>query len=244
MVKIGKLDYKFEMINYMDLKFFRIAKVLNEKYHEELKSKKFHLRGNLFSFSLVSVAKETAEKGMSGFKKEKDVESYIFSPEKLNLVPPKRNTPEKELQAWIINYAMNNGWILPFGDNLRFITSELVIRNKSEYGLKSFKRDIRNDILAIDTENCLCVIELKSSRSNEVKDQTLEFEKVIKSEKNFFNELVELIAERKWNGKCRKIAVWPKSKTGNIRLDKDARYKAIEELNYMPVDDSRCFCFE
>jgi hypothetical protein len=73
----------------------------------------------------------------------------------LHLENPKRDTPEKYLQARIIYEAICNNGILPFKNNLLFLTSELVFANKEEYKLSKPKRDIRNDILAIDGDNNL-----------------------------------------------------------------------------------------
>ncbi len=43
-----------------NLKYFKIANELNDEFHKELIKKKLHFRGNENSFSLISVAKETA----------------------------------------------------------------------------------------------------------------------------------------------------------------------------------------
>ncbi len=212
-----------------DLKYFRIAKELNEMFHEVLKNNNFIFRGNLNSFSLVSLAKETAEKGVSGLKSKEVAENHIASIEKLKLEPPKRETREKELQAWIINYAMNNNWLLPFSKNLTYVTSEMAFTKPEK---------IVNDILAIDDDKNICIIELKSIRDNEVKKQTIEFEIEINKNKQLFEELIELITSKKWNGKCRKIAVWPKAKG----VERENKYKDVEEINY--IEEAKGYKFE
>ena len=55
-------------MNKNDLKYFKIASELNKCYHNDLKNKKLHFRGNLNSFSLISVDKTTAEIGVSNLK--------------------------------------------------------------------------------------------------------------------------------------------------------------------------------
>ncbi len=218
-----------------ELKYFKLAKELNDEHHDLLVEKKLHFRGNKNSVSLISLAKETAEKGVPNIKEKEKAKSILHN--QIILEEPKRDTPEKVLQAWIILDAMRNKGKLPFKENLTFITSELVFANKEEYQLSKPNRDIRNDILAIDNDNNLCIIELKYSRVNEVKKQTIEFEKVVKNETEFFHQLVFLYTNQKWNGSIRKIAVWPNT-TGKARLQE---YSDVEEVNYSQNDSNFSF---
>lgn len=218
-----------------ELKYFKLAKELNDEHHDLLIEKKLHFRGNKNSVSLISLAKETAEKGVPNIKEKEKAKSILHN--QIILEEPKRDTPEKVLQAWIILDAMRNKGKLPFKENLTFITSELVFANKEEYQLSKPNRDIRNDILAIDNDNNLCIIELKYSRVNEVKKQTIEFEKVVKNETEFFHQLVLLYTNQKWNGSIRKIAVWPNT-TGKARLQE---YSDVEEVNYSLNDSNFSF---
>ncbi|MCK5201671.1 MAG: hypothetical protein KAR21_25130, partial [Spirochaetales bacterium] len=82
-----------------EVKYFRIARELNHKYHKELLKKKLHIRGNKNSLSIISVNKDTAEKGISNIKNEEQIIEYIKSD--LTIEEPQRKTPEKELQAWM-----------------------------------------------------------------------------------------------------------------------------------------------
>ena len=116
---------------------------------------------------------------------------------------------------------MNNGGLLPFGENIHYLTSEIA--------LTIDKKKIVNDILAVDDGGSLCIIELKSNRDNKVKEQTINFEKVVLSESDFFKELVSAISEIGWNGKIRKLAVWPKA-DGDVRKN---NYPDVEEVNYV-----------
>jgi len=209
-----------------EFKYFKLAKELNDKHHNFLIENKLHFRGNKNSVSLISLARETAEKGISNIKGIEEAESILQN--QILLEKPKRDTPEKVLQAWLILDSMGNSGQLALKDNLTFITSELVFANKEEYKLSKQKKDIRNDVLAIDNDNNLCVIELKSSRDNEVKRQTIEFEKVIMNEREFFHQLVRLYTTKEWNGSIRKIAVWPNTE-GKTRTQE---YLNVEEVNY------------
>lgn len=218
-----------------ELKYFKLAKELNDKHYAFLIEKKLHFRGNKNSISLISLAKETAEKGIPNIKEKKKAENILFK--EIILEELKRNTPEKVLQAWIILDAMLNNGKLAFKDNLIFITSELVFANKEKYRLSKPKKDIRNDVLAIDNDNNLCIVEIKYSRVNEVKKQAIEFEKVVNNEPEFFHQLIRLYTDRIWNGCVRKIAVWPKTE-GKSRTQK---YLDVEEVNYSEKDNAFFF---
>lgn len=199
------------------LHYFRIAKELNKIFHAELIRRKLHFRGNVNSFALISISQEFPEIGKSGLKTSKEGEEILNT---ITLVKPKRPTPEKKLQAWIIDYAMNNQLKLPFG-GFTFLTSELV----------SGKREkIVNDILAIDNKNTLVIIELKSTRTNDVKLQTEKFKREVKEEPDFFYSLIQLLLDVQWNGKIRSVSVWPKHK--NKWKPRPQKHPEVEEINY------------
>ena len=97
----------------------------------------------------------------------------------------------------------------------------------------SERKKIVNDILAIDSNNNLAIIELKSLRNNKVKQQTIDFEeKVIIPHSPLIKELVKIITGKTWNEKTRKIAVWnaPTSQK-SIRLNSIA--DKVELYNYV-----------
>lgn len=112
---------------------------------------------------------------------------------------------------------------LPVGGKSHYLTSEIAITVA--------EKKIVYDILAIDDEGNLCIIELKSNRDNKVKEQTINFEKVVLSKIDFFEELISVISEIEWNGKVRKIAVWPKA-SGDVRKND---YPDVEEINYIEL---------
>ena len=203
------------------LHFIRIANNLNNELHETLVKRKLHFRGNFKSFSIISVSQETPEIGKSGLKTEKDALRVLDS---LKLKAPERKTEEKNLQAFMINYAINNSGKLPIED-LTYLTSELAF-------VYNDNKRIVNDLLAIDRDNNLVIIELKSLRDNKVKQQTIDFEeKAVLHNKELFSEIIKEISGLEWNGKIRKLAVWPKL-NNTPRVDKSERYHDVELYNY------------
>lgn len=204
-----------------ELKYFKIAKKLNEEFHSELLKIEAHFRGSINSYSLVSLNKKTPEIGIN-LKKEYSKEELLrFSPQ----MSEEKSAPEKKLQAWIILKTIQSNGLLPFGENLYFITSELALKPKV-----AEKRKIVNDILAIDNENNLVVVELKSERTNKVKAQAIAFKKEIEADSDFFMKLTHLMTNKKWNGNVRCVVVWPK--VNNKARKTPEEYKDIEEYQY------------
>lgn len=203
----------------LELEYFQLAKSLNCDFHDILAEKKAHFRGNTNSCSLISLDPRTPEIGISNINKKNAEDKLLnFKPLK-----PARDTDEKTLQAWIILNAIQNNNILPFGNDLTFITSELAI-------VLEDKKRIVNDILAIDKDDNLVVIELKSLRVNEVKDQTIKFKEVIESDPIFFSHLTKLMTDRHWNGSIRCMVVWPKSEGKTRAISPE--YEEVEVYEY------------
>ena len=205
-----------------NLKYFKLASALNEKFRKELLEREAHFRGNVNSCSLISLNTKTPEKGVSGIT-ERNAEKKLadFNPDE-----PKRKTPEKSLQSWIILNAIRNNHILPFGENLTFITSELAI-------VLEDNRRVVNDILAINENNDLVVVELKSARVNQVKEQAIEFKQVIQSGeyKIFFEDLTEAMTGKSWSGNVKCVIVWPTA-NGKSQKTQDTRHEKIEVYQY------------
>lgn len=212
------------------LKYIRIAHELNQKLSETLLEKKFHFRGNLNSFSLISLSKSSPEIGFSGLKTEKDGKEYydkIIKPDfKLT---KKRETREKELQAWIILNALKNGNQLFFDKKIKFLTSELAM----ELTTLDPKKRVVNDILGLDEDNSLVVIELKSVREKKrLEEQIDDFNQVISQNKTFFKDLVMYLTGREWNGKVKNIIVWPDAPT----VSKKNWLHNITEITYQEIE--------
>jgi hypothetical protein len=237
-------------MNDNTMKYFKIAKELNEHHREILKMKQWHFRGNRNSFSLISLSNDTPELGLSGLKTMKQGENAVeWRFEKTIGSEPKRETPEKKLQAWIVNHALNNGKILPFGKELTFLTSELAFTDV-EIDSKKKKGKLVNDILAIDDNGFLWVIELKSDRQQKrLKDQVNDFIHLIHAEQAFFHRLVQFLTDstQKHNvyTQVKGMIVWPdykksKDEWGSPRDD----WRDIKEICYKPKQSGDGFLFK
>lgn len=209
----------------METKYFSLAYELNEGYKQLLLKNEAHYRASLNSFSLISVSQEKPELGIPCKKnKYKLAEKFSESVSSdLSEIKNKPNStlskPEKKLQAWIINNAIQNNYKLPFDNDIKFITSELAIPNKEG-------KKIVTDILGYsESKKQLCVIELKSDRLlKRLIEQVNNFENVIKENPEFFKKLLLIHGYSNTENISRsilKIVVWPHEKTSPKKELKD-----------------------
>lgn len=221
-----------------DLKYFEMARDWNVKFFERLKKQNLHCRGNLKSVSLISLNYDTPERGFSNIKSEKKLLELLSELEQCNNVieKPKRPTPEKLLQATIINEAIyQNEHYLKFGNKIKFVTSE--------FAMKYNDAKMVNDILGFSDDGNLYVIELKSSRNKkELEEQVKSFTNFIKANEELFFNLLNLYG-CKWDKRIiKKAVVWNKLNDkkvfcndiqefvyDKVRLEKD-KILFIEEL--------------
>ncbi|MFP5039395.1 PGN_0703 family putative restriction endonuclease [Parasediminibacterium sp. JCM 36343] len=231
-----ELEHRYLGKPMMNTEYFKLANQLNEEFKPMLLENELHFRGSLGSMSLISLSPNTPELGIKcnaeNYNTGNNIEKIIL--EDLGKIKikssPKRPTPEKHLQAWIIKNAFNSQGKLPFGDNIQFITSELALESNS--GTK-----VVADILGYSTTTKqLCIIELKSSRlMKELINQVNIFEEIIFENFEFFTTLLFIklnIDSSTVSKKVRKIIIWPHEHTSPLVKLKEA---GIEEITYHNV---------
>jgi hypothetical protein len=218
-----------------ELKYFSLAHELNEKFKTLLVKNKVHFRPSLNSLSLISISEEKPELGIkcsfTKYNSANNIQELIEADtEKINIkTEPQRPTPEKYLQALIISYALNNNYELPFDKNIKFISSEIAIKNNA--GIK-----IVTDILGYnETTNKLCVIELKYDRQEKrLIEQVNNFENVINEKPEFFSQLLSIHGFKNTSRiplTTAKLVVWPHEKTSpKIKL----KTENIVEITFHP----------
>ena len=218
-----------------ELKYFSLAHQLNKKHKMLLDSSKVHFRASLNSLSLISVSEEKPELGtkcsFTKYYSADNPQALIKTDvQKINSKSiPQRPTPEKHLQAWIINHALKNNNELPFDKNIKFISSEIAVKNNDG-------KKIVTDILGYnETDNQLCVIELKYDRQEKrLIEQVNNFEKVIKEKTEFFLQLLSIHgfkSNKQVPLSILKLVVWPHEKTSpKIKL----KTEYIVEITYHP----------
>ena len=206
-----------------DLKYFKLAKELNEKWKNKflIKKNEVHVRGNIKSLSLISLSSEKPEIGFSGLRTDITFDDKL---KKLKNREVGRSTPEKKLQSFIIRNAIINKYQLIFDNNIKFITSEIAVYNENN-------KRIVNDILGF-SDGCIYVIELKSDRAmGRLIEQVNNFENIINEKKDFFYELMELY-DYIWDRKSiKKIIIWPEIENSR-KSSKELSNKNIIEYLY------------
>jgi hypothetical protein len=201
----------------MELKYFDLANTLNKEYKQLLIDNEVHFRASINSISMISISKDKPELGIkcnaTKYKSSADLKKVIVEDikEVNSISKPQRPTPEKELQSWIINYALNNNRSLPFDTDIKFITSELAILSKS--GKKTI-----TDILGYNKINRqLYVIEIKSDRLlKRLIQQVSDFENVILENPQFFSQLLSIhgfTTPPDISKNTKKVIVWPYERT-------------------------------
>lgn len=218
-----------------DLKYFSLAHELNENFKSLLVKNKVHFRPSLNSLSLISVSEEKPELGtkcsFTKYNSTNNIQELIVADiEKINIKSePQRPTPEKYLQALIISYALTNNYELPFDKKIKFISSEIAIKNNAG-------KKIVTDILGYnEATNQLCVIELKYDRQEKrLIEQVNNFENVINEKPEFFSQLLSIHGFRNASRipqTIAKLVVWPHEKTSpKVKL----KAENIIEITFHP----------
>lgn len=219
----------------LNTNFFDQAFKLNNDFRDILQKNEIHFRGSINSLSLISVSRDKPELGVR-CKNHDDWTSEILHTYicKINCKPnPKRITPEKALQAWLIKKALKTENRLEFDKTIHFIASELAIYNDN--GAK-----IVSDIIGYDTKtNQLVIIELKSERLlKKLIAQVNTFRKIVEDNFQFFQELVSIYGFSLLEKKQRKVVVWPGEKKAPLEKFKE---EGIEEYMYNEDGDNYSF---
>ena len=199
------------------LKYFQKAKQLNEQHLTDLLKYQGWHRGSLNGLSLVSLHPDRPQLDIKNIEELK-----IHS----TLNRPGRSTPEKQLQSWIIYNALINDGILPFDQNIKFITDEFA---KQTGSIK-----LVMDLFGFNpSTNTFVMIELKSSRAlTELTNQLNSAEQAIRNEIELYRTLLS-IHGYEWNAPFRTetIAVWPSANKRFKKFSSDIREVCYANAN-------------
>jgi hypothetical protein len=202
--------------------YFNLAKILNKECKEVLIKHKAKFRGSLNSICLVSVnhlyTPQLNLRYPLADALRRDCSHLDQHLRNFNIIEPKRNTPEKLVQSFIIFNSMETGH-LPFDENIVLITDEfakLFNGNKLVMDLIGFNRK----------KNALSLIELKSKRELEaLRNQLANSAKSVTNDFAFYRSFLKEHGIA-WNPpfNIEKIAVWPcKDNINEKRFPQDIR---------------------
>lgn len=189
----------------------RICSAPFNKYKEQLAHNLLWLRPSVNGISAISYSEETPQLGFSKLTPRR-LEEILEK----RLSPPKRKTPEKQLQSWMIRQALLADRRLKVLDNplagqFWFVSDEIALKTATE----KLVADLL--LVRVDDEELasLVNVELKSVRSMETFRQVLSFRGVL--ENPALSEEWKIFAERmtgksfRWRParKTRGVVIWP-----------------------------------
>ncbi|MEI6949806.1 hypothetical protein V9K67_21645 [Paraflavisolibacter sp. H34] len=189
---------------------FRLVKRLNDTYRHQLAGHPARFRASLGSISFVSHHPHTSQLGFKCRYNELlqdpvDMEAYLNR--LCNMKPPGRPTPEKDLQSWILQYALRQGG-LPFDPDIMLFTDE--------FAREDATGKLVADILGFNSRTgTLVVIELKTVRAlRELTRQLDGCAAWMEGDRDFYRALL-LTHSFSWEAPYRieKVAVWPSAGT-------------------------------
>jgi hypothetical protein len=156
-------------------KLVRNAEVIRSQFHgfkDKLSRKLLWLRPSVGGISAISCCEETPQLGFS-----KISIGNLGKFMEMQLSPPGRKTPEKQLQSWLIQSALKAGGRLELLDDLLdgqhwFVSDEIAIQTASK---KKLVADLL--LVRVDAEGLACLVnaELKSKRAMETFRQVIYF---------------------------------------------------------------------
>lgn len=211
-----------------------------EEYRDLFKRYSFRLRPSVNSISLVSCSSSTPQLGFSditnatGLKKKLEA----LKQEKISLEPPRRKTPEKALQSWLISQAITNGQqlksldaVLKDGHSYRFVSDEISLKVSDDPHPPGSRYRAVADLLLIRTndqgESEIVNVELKSQRSTETFKQIDNFwEFMGEGQRKRWREFIGIMlggSELRWKevDARRGIVVWPAPVSSSSKRTKE-----------------------
>jgi hypothetical protein len=219
----------------------RIHSAPLDEYKEQLAHKLLWIRPSVNAISALSCSDETPQLGFSNISLS-DIEKILEKP----LSPPKRETPEKRLQSWLIREALRTKGRLKvlddvLGGQFWFVSDEIALKTAT----KKLVADLL--LVHVDAEGLasLVNVELKSERSMETFRQVLNFRVAI--ENPTLQEEWKTFAERmtgksfQWHPvqKTCGLVIWPAlmPAVGHGRREvlaniKRKHYECVEVIGY------------
>lgn len=231
--------------------FLRIV----EKHQDLFNQHRFRLRPSVGSISLVSCASATPQLGFPqiGSAPNLQIKLEALREGRTEFNEPRRSTPEKHLQSWLISEAMqNNGRVEPVeralndGHSYWFVSDEIALTHQTE-GSKTEK--IVADLLLVREdglgESEFVNVELKFQRTTETHKQVEEFWRGFGEPERIalwrnFAETMLGGRKRRWKetAKRRGLVIWPSGsdrvapRESTVRLVNDYKARGIDTLCY------------
>lgn len=219
-----------------------------QEFRDKLSRKLLCLRPSVGGISAVSCCENTPQLGFSNISIHK-LERILDE----QLAPPKRRTPEKRLQSWLIQHALESaGRLKPIDDVLGgqnwFVSDEIALRTASNKKVVADMLTVRVDAQGLA---CLVNAELKSERQMETFRQVLRFRTALEHPglQEGWKRFAEVMTgeQFRWNPsqETRGVVIWPalgKSPRKALADEKRKAYPRVDVIGYhqMPAYSLEC----
>ena len=209
-----------------------------QEFRDKLSRKLLCLRPSVGGISAVSCCENTPQLGFSNTSIRK-LERILEE----RLSPPKPQTPEKRLQSWLIQHALESGGRLkPIDDVLGgqhwFVSDEIALRIASNKKVVADMLTVRVDAQGLA---CLVNAELKSERQMETFRQVICFRAALEhpSLQEGWKRFAEVMTGKKFrwhpSQETRGVVIWPalgKSPMKALANEKRKDYARVDVIGY------------
>jgi len=217
----------------------RIRSESFQAFEDELLRKLLWLRPSVNGISAISCCENTPQLGFSKIS----IRNLGTTLEK-DLTSPKRRTPEKRLQSWLIHQALKSGGRLKvledlLGGQYWFVSDEIALKT----GSKKVVADML--LVRVDCEGMASLVnaELKSKRSMETFRQVISFRDALecpglqKSWREFANVMTGKSFQWNPSEETRGIVIWP-AVENLTHARANTKRKDYERLDLIGYEDS------
>ena len=208
-----------------------------QEFKDELSCKLLWLRPSVNGISAISCCEKTPQRGFTKIS----IRNLREKMEK-QLFPPGRNTPEKQLQSWLIQSALKSGGRLKVLDDVlggRFwlISDEIALKTDSEKMVADLL------LVRVDAEGLASLVnaELKSERSMETFKQVISFREALEHPhlRHGWKTFAEVMTEEtfRWHPSqdTRGVVIWPaigRNSRNALANKKRKGYMRVDVIGY------------
>ena len=220
-----------------------------QAFKDDLSRKLLRLRPSVNGISAVSCCEDTPQLGFTNIS-PRNVEAILEKP----LSPPKRATPEKQLQSWLIQQALRSNGRLELLDHILggqylFVSDEIALKTASEKVVADLL------LVRIDSDGLASLVnaELKSKRAMETFRQVLCFRKALDHPdlQNGWKKFAEVMTGQdfQWNPspEANGIVIWPAvgEKQKNVRAnEKRKAFPRVDVVGYQFDSGAKEYSFQ
>jgi len=252
----NEIDFKSEVSQSLPALLEQLEKLVKnaedirsepfQVFKDRLSSKLLWLRPSVNRISAISCCGKTPQLGFSGIKLGKLQEIL-----ETQLSPPRRKTPEKQLQSWLIRQALASGGRLKALDDVLggewwFVSDEIALTTASKIKLVADLLLVRVDAGELAS---LVNFELKSKRAMETFEQVISFRAALEHPRlqEGWKRFAEIMTRKsfQWHPsrETHGVVIWPavgkgKNPSKSLAHAKRTKYERVDVIGYLDPEIS------